>query len=217
MTPTLSFPHGLGMHERGIAALLTLLAQESHELPEFDEVVRVAKADPDQLRRLFPDSKAVLVAAAEQALVHLLDACTKAVVKVDPDDAMAQFGAVGQAYLDWAATHHVQFRLLSDPDRIDLTRHPALQRYANSIRALLLRMLERARDAGALHPNEDLQTLLLTSGIFAYGLARMVVDQQLIEWCPGEDPRDSAQRALLEFLRRLGRGALRSSSPVEAQ
>src|SRR5690606_40161936 len=52
-------------------------------------------------------------------LVRLMDSCTKAVVKVNPNDAVGQFLALGKAYLRWAVDHRVQFRLISS--------HPALR------------------------------------------------------------------------------------------
>ena len=67
-------------------------------------------AEAGTLRRIFPDDDSLMIAVAEQALIRLMDSCTKAVVKINPDDAVGQFLALGNAYIRWAADHSVQQR-----------------------------------------------------------------------------------------------------------
>lgn len=199
----LSFAPGLGLHERAIAALLVVLADQRREVPTLDELARLSGADPGDLRRLFKDNDAVVAAAAEQALLHLLDACTKAVVKVDPGDALSQFQAICEAFLDWAEIRPVQFGLISEPEMLDLSRHPRLQQYLHSIRRVLRRMLERARIAGLLQPDEDIELLLMSIGAFVYGLARMTTDPRFAPCTPGPGRAARARHALRDFVNRL--------------
>lgn len=203
ISPPLSFAKGLGTYERAILALLTALSRDMRYLPTLDELASLAKTDPNEFHRLFRDSDAVLVALTERALMRLLDGCTKAVVKVNPNDALCQFLAVGEAFLDWTTAHKVQFRLIVEPGLLDLRQHPQLRRYLTSIRAVLLRMLERARNAGDLRPDEDTALLLLTSGTFAYGLARMIIDERFPPDLSGPDATLTARHALRDFLARL--------------
>lgn len=206
---TATYPtEGLGLNERAIATMLSMLTQDRRRAPSLTALADQMQLDPAELRRLFANEEAVLAATVEQALVRLLDACVKSVVKIDPDDALGQFGVLGEAYLDWATTYREHFLLLSDSNLFDVTQHPHLARYMDSVRELMQRMLERARDAGYLPNDENIEMLVLTSRTYAYGLARMVIDDRMREWCPGQDSMTMARAALHDFLHRIARGSL---------
>lgn len=198
---------GVSLHGRAIIAALDLLEQNQIRRPRLEDVAAAIETPLDDVKRLFPDSEALLIAAAEQALVRLIDQCIKAVVKVDPDDAVAQFTSLGDAYIDWADAHHAQFRLLSDERLLDTLRIPQLRRYLNSLTELMSRMLERAQKSGRVHPDEDIPLMVLSSRTFAYGLVRMVIDQRMAEWCPDDPPCEVAKRVMHDFVRRFARGS----------
>ena len=120
-----------------------------------------------------------LVAAAEQALVWLIDSSVKAVVQVDPDDSVAQFIALGETYIDWASANPSQFRLLQDERVLNAKATPQLSRYIDSMVDLMIRTLERARDAGRLKPDENIPLMALSSHAFVIGLGRMIVEGRL--------------------------------------
>ncbi|MBO9487914.1 WHG domain-containing protein [Paracoccus sp. R12_1] len=201
-----------GLHGRSIAVALDLLQDYQAVRPQLDEIAARLDRPVDEIREIFPDPQAVLIAAAEQALVRLMDNCTKAVVRVDPDDAVAQFCALGDAYLEWAQTYPVHFRLMSDQQLLDTLGTPQLRRYLNSLSELMTRMLERAQEAGNLPQDENIALMVLSSRSFAYGLARMVVDQRMGEWYPDMPPLESAKLAMRDFVRRFARGSLRRST-----
>ena len=167
--------------------------------------------DPASLRRIFPDKASLLIAVEEQALVRLMDSCTKAVVKINPDDAVGQFLALGNAYIRWAADHRVQFRLITSHPRLNAGQVPELRRYLDSVVDLMTRMLERARDAGRLRDDEDIPMLVLSSRIFAYGPAQMVVDGRVDAWIPARTPLEGAEQALADFVKRIARASGRRS------
>lgn len=204
---------GVGLHGRTIAVALDLLQEGQAVRPDLDEMAAALDKPVEDIRKIFPDAQAVMIAAAEQALVRLMDACVKAVVKVDPDDAVAQFCALGEAYIEWAQTYSMQFRLLSDQELLDTLGTPQLRRYLNSLTELMTRMLERARDAGHLSPEENIPLMVLSCRTFAYGLARMVIDQRMAEWYPEMPPIDAAKLALHDFVRRIARGSFRRPVP----
>lgn len=204
-----SITDGLGLHGRTIIAALDIMEQRQAAVPSLDEIAEVVGMPLDDVQRIFPDNHAVLVAAAEQALVRLMDAGIKAVVKVDPEDAVAQFGALGDAYIEWADSYRAQFRLLSDERLLDTLNTPQLRRYLNSLTELMTRMLERAREAGTLAPDENIPLMVLSCRTFAYGLARMVIDHRMGEWYPELPPIDAAKMVLRDFVRRIARGSVR--------
>ncbi|MCF3974906.1 TetR-like C-terminal domain-containing protein [Paracoccus salsus] len=200
---------GTGLHGRAITTALEMLEESQSRIPQLEDIAQVMDKRLDQITAIFPDSHSLIVAAAEQALVRLMDDCIKAVVKVDPDDAVAQFIALGEAYVQWAVTYRTQFRMMSDDRLIDTLNTPQLRRYLNSLAELMTRMLERARDTGNLSPEENIPLMVLSSRTFAYGLARMLVDRRMSEWWPDMEPMEAARLALNDFVRRTARGSYR--------
>ncbi|MBM3606000.1 MAG: WHG domain-containing protein [Alphaproteobacteria bacterium] len=202
-----------GLHERAVRAALAMVDAQECCAPRRSDVAATLGEPEDRLLQMFPNDEALLIAAAEEALIILIDSCTKAVVKVNPNDPVGQFSALGEAYLDWANQHQAQFRLISDPTRPDLLNLPQLRRYIDSITDLMTRMLKRALEAGQLHPREDIFLLVLAARSFAYGLARMIVDGRMKDWGPpGLAPVDTAKLLAGDFVRRMARSSQPPSS-----
>lgn len=195
------------LHERAIEGALRIVARNEDHQPSLQEIADEIGVSREDLLQIFPDSQVVLAAIAEQALIRLLDICVKSVVKVDPNDAVAQFAALGEAYLDWSMANSSEFRLIGDSRLIRLSENPNLSRYTESIRDLMRRLLERAKQAGHLRENEDIELLVLTSYTFAYGLSRMIIDGRIADWYPNEPAVAVARRALADFIRRIARGS----------
>lgn len=197
---------GTGLHGRAIAAAVELMKETQPTTPDLGKVAEMLDISLDELQRIFPDEDALLLASLEQALIRLIDSCTKDVVHVDLDDSVGQFIALGDAYIRWAVTYPTQFRMLSDYQGLDLQNMPQVARYINSLMELMIKMLERARANGLVHPDEDIPLLVLSSRTYAYGLARLLVDGRMKTWCPGVEPLEAAQTAMRDFVHRMARG-----------
>nr|WP_162623922.1 WHG domain-containing protein [Paracoccus saliphilus] len=191
---------------------LSLVEESQSRAPTRDSVADALGVETDVITRLFADDRALLTAAVEQALIILMDTCTKAVVRVDPRNPMAQFIALGDAYLDWADRHRAQFRLMSDQRLLEVMNIPNLRRYVVSVTDLMTRMLTRAKSEGLLHPKEDIAVLVLSARSYAYGLARMIVEDQTRDSMLGEDPVGTAKMLTRDFILRVAR----SSQPLPA-
>lgn len=200
---------GMGLHGQAIATTIEMMTDLRRTDPDLADIARRMGITPIELRRIFPQDQELLIAVAEQALIRLMDSCTKAVVRVDPDDALGQFLALGKAYVRWAADHRLQFRLISGHPTLNARQNPRLRRYLEAMRDLMTRMLERARDAGRLREDEDIRMIVLSSQTFAYGLAHMVVDGQMKEWSASGDPIETAELAMVDFVKRFARTAAR--------
>lgn len=198
---------GMGLHGQAIVATLEILADQDRTGPDLERVAHRLGVPVDDLRRIFPTEQSLLVAVAEQALVRLMDTCTKAVVRVEPEDAVAQFLALGSAYVRWATEHPLQFWLITGHPSLNTLQQPELRRYLDSIADLMTRMLERARKAGRLRADEDIPMMVLSSRIFAYGLARMVIDGRMEDCLPSLSPQDAAEVAMADFVHRFARGS----------
>ena len=203
---------GLGLHGQAVVATIEMMADLDKREPDLAHVADRIGMPVRDLRRIFPDDQSLLIAVAEQALVRLMDSCTKAVVKINPEDAVAQFLALGNAYVRWAADHRMQFRLITSHPSLDAMKVPELRRYLDSVANLMTRMLERARDAGRLRSDEDIGMIVMSSRTFAYGLARMVVDGRLEGLIPAQNPLEAAEFAMADFVKRFARAA--SKRPV---
>jgi AcrR family transcriptional regulator len=202
---------GLGLHGQAVVAALEMMVDLGKRNPGLDQVASRIGAEPGTLRRIFPDDDSLMIAVAEQALIRLMDSCTKAVVKINPDDAVGQFLALGNAYIRWAADHSVQFRIISSHPTLNADKVPELRRYVDSVVDLMTRMLERARTAGRLRDDEDIPRLVLSSRIFAHGLAQMVVDGRVDAWLPARTPLEAAEQALADFVKRIARASAKHS------
>lgn len=200
---------GFALHERTVQEAIAQLAALQSRIPRREDLADALQVPHSEIARLFPDDLSIIRAAGEHALIHLIDDCTKAVVQVDPNDAVAQFWALGDAYLLWVDQYREQYRLLTNLRVIDSLNTPELRRYVDSIHNLMVRMLERARDAGQLHPKENIEILAITTRAFAYGLGQMIVDERMREWDEKVDPLAMARRILLDFITRI----CRRSSP----
>jgi AcrR family transcriptional regulator len=198
---------GLGIHGQAVVATIEMIVDLGRREPDLETVAQRIGVPVADLARIFPDDKSLLIAVAEQALVRLMDSCTKAIVKINPDDAVAQFLALGNAYVHWAADHRVQFHLITSHPSLNAMQVPQLRRYLDSMVDLMTRMLERARDAGRLRENEDVPMIVLSSRTFAYGLARMVVDGRMEELLPSRPPLEAAEIAMTDFVKRIARAA----------
>lgn len=194
------------LHERAMAASLQLTDSQGRvpSLAQIAEEIDVPKASIDPV---FSEGRDLLVAAIERSLTILIDNCTRAVVKVDPDDPVAQFTAIGEAYLEWASHHPAQFRLLADTRRLDYRTVPKLRRYVDSLGDLMSRLLLRAREQGRLHPREDVEMLVLSSRSFAMGAASMLLDGRLDGRLDGADGLGAAKRMMRDFVLRMARSS----------
>jgi len=198
-------PHGL--HEKAIQAAMQLISERKPTGASIQEVA-IALGEPEEkLSALFENDKALLVACTEHALIILMDTCTKAVVKVNINDPISQFVALGEAYTEWALRFPVQYKISADANLIDPIAEPTLNRYLQSIADLMFKMLSRAQDEGHIHPEEDITMLALVARCFVSGVTRMVVDNRLTHLAPDHDQMELARAMIRDFVKRMARSS----------
>lgn len=203
-------PHGL--HDRATHAALDLLREMRTDIPAMRQVAEAVNEPVERLNSLFPSDEALLIASIEKTLVRLIDICTRAVVQVDPADPIGQFQALGDAFLEWAERHPMEFALASDSEVINPREIPALRRYVDSVAAVMVRQLHRAQAQGHLHPREDIAVLAMSVRCFIVGTARMMVSGGLRDLAPDRTPLESAKALTHDYVRRMAR----SSQPPAA-
>lgn len=205
MTKLQTKPDGTGLHGRSVAAALDLINRSGAHSPELAQVAAAVGIPDDDLRQIFPDANALVIASVEESLVRLLDRCVKAVVQVDPEDSVGQFQALGEAYIAWALDERSQYRLLHEYRPLCLITVPRLARYIDSLRTLMMKMLDRARAAGHLSPDTDTNLIALSSWAYVNGLTRSLLDGRISSWYPGINQHEAALFALRDFVQRYAR------------
>lgn len=192
---------GMGLHGQAIVAALDMIAENRSASPALTAICDRLGVGAEDLYLIFPDEHALLVAMAEQSLVRLIDATTKAIVKVEQEDAVGQFLALGDVYMEWAAQYPTQFRLVTDNSLVDSLKVPELRRYIDSLTDLMIRILSRAQANGDLAASEDIPKLVMTTRIFGHGLARMLVDGRLKIMQPGAHDLLVAKKIMRDTVR----------------
>jgi AcrR family transcriptional regulator len=198
--------------ESGMASSETVYAQAvrimttlvSHpDAPTTAEVARRLGTDESQLTEVFRDDAHLLEAALENALVLLHDQCVTSVVRIDPDDPLAQFVALSDAYIEWANRHPAEFMILGSLPAKRAVASGNLLRYEQSIHALMLRMLKQAQGKGLIEPDADIKLLVTTARSFAYGVAQKMISGNIARWMETDASLDAARRALHLFTRKI--------------
>lgn len=194
-------------HRRGtiyteaVSAMTRLISHP--EPPTTADVARELGTTESELSDLFPEDGHLLAASLENAVVLLHDQCVKSVVKVDPEDPLAQFMALSDAYIEWASQHPQEFVILGT---IPAGKTPVggnILRYERALHELMTRFLQQAQSKGLLADNADLPLIIATSRSFAFGVANKMLSGNLTRWMQGEPGLDAARRALHLFTRSM--------------
>lgn len=202
MTKALHLDERYGLHERAISASLHLLYEDQVTVPSIVAIAEEMQVEPAELQTTFNNSSDVYNAAAEQAFVRLIDRATKAMIRLDQDDYFGQFRALGEAYLEWAHNFPLHFQLIADRKLVNPDEDPNLNRYKKSIFEVLRKILSRARDAGTLHPAENIEQLIYTSQSFVKSLARDIVQD-----ADPDEALEAAQAIFSDYVMRCVRNS----------
>lgn len=195
--------------ERLIRAMVLLLDRDGtpRELPSMAQIAETAGLPEYQARDIFATPEDLIHAIGIGAWMRLYDAASRAMSVVPDGDPMEQLARLGETYLDWAFADPPLFRIINSRSLIKLQRAPELQQVIDSMRRLILSLLSRATQTGALDAGEDPEMLLAASRGLVYGLARMHVDDHFAEWTPDTEPQPMCKRIFRDYIGRITRSA----------
>ncbi|MFT4012170.1 MAG: WHG domain-containing protein [Paracoccus sp. (in: a-proteobacteria)] len=179
----------------------TDLYTQTGQVPTLCDVATRIEAETEELRAMFPGREDLLAAMAENAMMLLQDQCIQTVVAADGNDPLAQFEALGDAYLEWAYRHPREFRIIGMMPGDKFERSEVLTRYEHGVHEMMLKLLRRAQAMGMLDESEDLQVTLAVFHTYAYGVASKMLVGDLQRWMPGADPLGTARMAMRAFSR----------------
>ncbi|WP_299839637.1 TetR-like C-terminal domain-containing protein [uncultured Paracoccus sp.] len=191
---------GPGLHDSVSMALLEMIAEHRPSFPEIPEIALRAGQDEEAVRAVFDSVQDILDTLAEQGLMKLFDVSLRTVTQAPPDDPIAQFRALGTAYLNWAIENPAQFRLLQHSKLVDLEANENLARYVRAMHDTMLRLLANAQDAGQIERSTNIHSILVSGRCLLFGLARMAIDGNMTAWHPGLNPADAAHQAFSDYM-----------------
>lgn len=193
--------HGGTIYTDAIRMMTALISRP--DAPTTADVARHLGKDEGQVASLFRDDQHLLEAALENAMVLLSDQCVKSVVKIDPEDPLAQFAALADAYIEWADRHPAEFFILGNLPANSTINCGNMLRYEQSIHMLMLRMLKQAQAKGMIEPDADIKLLVAVSRSFAYGVAQKMISGNLARWMDSDSNLTTARNALHLFIRKI--------------
>lgn len=199
------------LYDEAVEAITAFMSESPHP-PALSEVEERLEIPDGALSGLFADDRQLLVAMAERAIALLHDQCVRTVVKVDQQDPVAQFEALADAYIEWAYHFPREFRIIGSMPASQFELNAQLMQYEKALHELMLRMLVRAQECGALDPDENLPLMVAMAHAYAYGIASKMLLGDLARWSPGLDDLTAAREALYAFVRKVFRSADRRAS-----
>jgi hypothetical protein len=151
-----------------------------------------------------PNRLELLTAIAKEAISQLITALQGAILDAQNASALAQWRAMGHAFLRWAHDHPAHFQVMSTPALVDVEASGLADGYRH-IRTELRRLISDSAAAGDIYCISVEDTLVSVRS-FIYGLARMHVDGHYPGWGVGErESLATMQRLFDSYLFRLRR------------
>ncbi|MGE0024956.1 MAG: TetR/AcrR family transcriptional regulator [Hyphomicrobium sp.] len=161
------------------------------------EVARRAGVSHAAPYKHFPDKGALL---AELAMLGFdgLRRQLAAAVEPPPGSVREELMAAGKAYIRFGTANPSLYRLMFSGDA-DRGIHPQLDAAADNAFALLLAILERGQESGALRRN-PVRGQAAATWALVHGFTLLAIDGQLLPKKVGADPVDAVLMSLLEGL-----------------
>jgi len=195
------YHHG-NLREALIEATLALIAESGPARFTISEAARLAGVSPGAPYRHFRDADALLMEVALRGFERLADALASAWNDGSPD-ALAAFGAVGNAYLAFARREPAYYAAMFN-SRIAVDSYPPLQAAADRAFAVLRGAAERL--AAGLPPPKRPPSLMMALHIWAmsHGIASLFCRPDRARRPLPMSPEDLLEAGVLVYLRGLG-------------
>ena len=177
---------------------LRLAAEGGIEAVNIREAARRAGVSPGAPFRHFADRGALLAAVAAEAQRRFRAEIEIALREASADDPLAQFRAIGLAYLRWAMRNPTYFEVISDGRVFDHEESGALSDDNKEIMALVDRVLSEAVNKGQLSSG-DVDKVRIAGRALVYGFARMAIDGHFARWGVDTDRAEATAVAMLDF------------------
>ena len=141
-------------------------------------VARLAGVSPAAPYRHFAGKEGLLAAVAEEGF-RALEIKMQAASDETRGLALAEFRAIGYAYVRFAASNPSHFRVMFGPEVSDKSEHPSLMEASHRASQIIAHAIVNCQRSGLEGGDADPQRLFITAWATFHGLATLIVDGQL--------------------------------------
>ena len=141
-------------------------------------VARLAGVSPAAPYRHFAGKEGLLAAVAEEGF-RALGNKMRAASEETRGLALAEFRAIGFAYIHFAASNPSHFRVMFGPEVSDKSEHSSLKEAADRASQIIADSIAKCQRPGLEGGDTDPQRLFISAWSTFHGLATLIVDGQL--------------------------------------
>ena len=181
-----------------VEAALEVAKEGGAEAVSVREAARRAGVSPGAPFRHFPSRDALMAAVATEAQRRFRAEIDIALAEVPDAGPLAQFRALGLAYLRWAMRNPTHFEIISSGRYFDHDKATELSRDNAELIGMTERVLADAFAQGELQ-SPDLKRVQLAGRALVYGLARMNIDGHFPRWGIAADEAEAAAGAIIDL------------------
>ena len=171
-----AYHHG-NLRRALLDSALAMVEKEGPRGVSLRAVARLAGVSPAAPYRHFAGKEGLLAAVAEEGF-RALEAKMQTASQETRGLALAEFRAIGFAYVHFAASNPSHFRVMFGPEVSDKTEHSSLKESADRASQIIADAITNCQRPGLEGGDTDPQRLFISAWSTFHGLATLIVDGQ---------------------------------------
>jgi AcrR family transcriptional regulator len=172
-----AYHHG-NLRRALLDAALAMVEKEGPRGVSLRAVARFAGVSPAAPYRHFAGKEGLLAAVAEEGF-RALESKMQAARDETDGLALAEFRAIGYAYVRFAASNPSHFRVMFGPEISDKSEHPSLREAADKASQIIADAIAKCQRPGLEGGDTDPHRLFISAWATFHGLATLIIDGQL--------------------------------------
>ena len=174
-----AYHHG-NLRRALLDSALAMVEKEGPRGVSLRAVARIAGVSPAAPYRHFAGKEGLLAAVAEEGF-RALEAKMQAACDDADGIALAEFRAIGYAYVRFAASNPSHFRVMFGPEISDTSEHPSLREASERASQIIADAIAKCQRPGLEGGDADPKRLFISAWATFHGLATLIVDGQLAD------------------------------------
>ncbi len=172
-----AYHHG-NLRRALLDAALAMVEKEGPRGVSLRAVARFAGVSPAAPYRHFAGKEGLLAAVAEEGF-RALESKMQAARDETDGLALAEFRAIGYAYVRFAASNPSHFSVMFGPEISDKSEHPSLREAADKASQIIADAIAKCQRPGLEGGDTDPHRLFISAWATFHGLATLIIDGQL--------------------------------------
>ena len=172
-----AYHHG-NLRRALLDSALAMVEKEGPSGVSLRAVARSAGVSPAAPYRHFAGKEGLLVAVAEEGF-RAIEAKMRSASENADGLALAEFRAIGSAYVRFAASNPSHFRVMFGPEVSDKSAHPSLKTAADKTSQIIADAIAKCQRPGLEGADASPERLFVAAWATFHGLATLIVDGQL--------------------------------------